>query len=191
VMRLQREGDVRCLLGNHEAGLISVLRLAREDCGVPGLTFQAVWEMNGGVASDLERLRPEHVAWIERLPAVARDGDWLLVHSDTDRYLDYGTSVDSICRSISAVVAGADGAAFGRLLEDLADRSAFGEPGRLRRLLAALGGERVVHGHTPIWYASGTDPGAVRAPLEYAGGRALNVDHCLYAGGSGFIVELS
>jgi Calcineurin-like phosphoesterase len=191
VMRLQQEGDVRCLLGNHEAGLISVLRFAREDCGVPGVTFQAIWEMNGGMASDLERLRPEHVAWIERLPAVARDGDWLLIHSDTDRYLEYGDSTDSICSAVSALVAEGDATAFARLLEDLADRGAFADHARLRRVLAALGGERVIHGHTPIWYAEGTDPGGVREPLEYAGGRAINVDHCLYAGGSGFVVELS
>jgi Calcineurin-like phosphoesterase len=190
VMRLQREGDVRCLLGNHEADILGVARFARENCGVPGLTFRAVWEMNGGMTSDLERLRPEHVAWMEALPAVARDGDWLLVHSDTDRYVDYGGTVDEVCSAVSAVVSTGDPTAFGRLLEGLTDRGAFSDPARLRRLLATLGGDRVVHGHTPIWYAAGTDPESVREPLEYAGGRALNVDHCLYAGGRGFISEL-
>jgi len=189
VMRLQREGDVRCLLGNHEAGLLSVLRLAREEC-IPGVTFQTIWEMNGGMASDLERLRPEHVAWIEGLPAVACDGDVLLVHSDTDRYLEYGDSVDAVCRSIASVVAGSDVSPFGRLLDDLADRGAYSDPTRLSRLLDALGAARVVHGHTPIWYALGTDPGSVEGPLDYGGGRARNVDHCLYAGGRGFVTEL-
>jgi Calcineurin-like phosphoesterase len=191
VMRLQREGNVHCLLGNHEAGLISVHRLAHEACGAADVTFQAVWEVNGGMASDLERLRPEHVAWIERLPAVAREGDWLLVHSDTDRYLDHGDSVDAICRNVSVTLTDGDATTFGLLLEDLADRGAFVEPARLRRLLGGLGGEHVLHGHTPIWYATGTDPRRVRDPLEYAGGRAVNVDHCLYAGGPGFVVELS
>lgn len=190
VMRLQREGDVHCLLGNHEADLIAVHRFARESCGAPGVTFQAVWEMNGGIASDLARLRPEHVGWIERLPAVAREGDWLLVHSDTDRYLEYGSSVEAICRAVSETVATGDAVALGRLLEDLTDRGAFADPERLGRLLGALGGERVVHGHTPIWYATDTDPQGVQAPLGYAGGRAVNVDHCLYAGGRGFVVEL-
>jgi hypothetical protein len=190
VMRLQREGDVHCLLGNHEADIIGVYRFARENCGVPGLTFQAVWEMNGGMARDLERLRPEHVAWMEALPAVARDGDWLLVHSDTDRYVDYGKTVDEVCSAVSAVVSAGDPTGFGRLLEGLTDRCALSDPARLRRLLGTLGGERVVHGHTPIWYAAGTDPESIREPLEYAGGRALNVDHCLYAGGRGFVTEL-
>lgn len=190
VMRLEREGDVRCLLGNHEATMIGAFRLAAEECGVPGVTFEAVWELNGGMASDLARLRPEHVAWIERLPAVARDGDWLLVHSDTDRYLDYGASVESVCASISEIVAGSDARLLAALLGDLADRGAFADPERLGRLLGSLGGERVVHGHTPIWYTVGMEPAQVTAPLSYADGLALNVDHCLFAGGPGFIAEL-
>lgn len=189
-MRLGREGDVRCLLGNHEATLIGAHRFAAVACGAPGVTFQAVWEANGGMASDLARLRAEHIVWIEGLPALALDGDWLLVHSDTDRYLDYGASVESIRGSIASIVAGSDPRPLAQLLEALADRGGFAEPDRLGRLLGTLGAERVVHGHTPIWYATGVDPGHVTAPLLYAGGRALNVDHCLFAGGPGFIAEL-
>jgi hypothetical protein len=192
VMRLQREsGGVRCLLGNHEAGLISASRFPDVECGVPGLTFRAAWESNGGVQTDLARLTPEHVHWIERLPAIARERDWLLVHSDTDRYLEYGCSVDSIRLSVATVVAGSNPGAFARLLGDLADRGAFLDPKRLRRLLDATGCERLAHGHTPIWYAAGSDPGAVVTPHEYASGRALNVDHGLYSGGPGFVVQIA
>ena len=190
VMRLEREGDVRCLLGNHEAGLVAAYRYPAVECGVPGVTFGMVWEANGGVASDLARLRPEHLAWIERLPAVAQEGDRLLVHSDTDGYLRYGGDVASMCAGVSRTVAGDDVVALDGLLETLADRSAFVEPDRLDRLLGALGCERVVHGHTPIWYATGIAPMDATAPLVYAGGRAMNVDHCLFAGGPGFITEL-
>ncbi len=190
VMRLQREGDVRCLLGNHEASLVAAFRFGDLECDVPGVTFRTVWEANGGVEHDLARLMPEHVTWIESLPAVAREGDWLLVHSDTDRYLEYGRTVESVCSAISAIVRGDDRPRLGRLLDDLADRGAFFEPSRLRRLLDALGCERLVHGHTPIWYVASTDPGAIVEPLAYAGGRALNVDHGLYAGGPGFVAEL-
>lgn len=191
VMRLQRNGDVRCLLGNHEAGLLGAFRFPDADCGIPGVTFRTVWEMNGGVGSDLARLRPEQVGWIERLPPIAREGDWLLVHSDTDGYLDYGGSIESIGHSIGAILAGRDSVQLARLLEALTDRGAFLDVARLRRFLGVLGGERVVHGHTPIWYAIGIEPGDVTRPLAYAGGRALNVDHCLFAGGPGFITELS
>lgn len=190
VMRLAREGDVHCLLGNHELTLLGALRFSDLAC-VPGVTFRAVWEANGGVATDLARLRPDHVAWIERLPAVAREGSWLLVHSDTDLYLDYGDSIQSVCRTISAILAGADHRALGGLLDALTDRGAFVDPDRLRRLLVTLGAERVVHGHTPIWYTAGKNPWEVTGPLAYADGRALNVDHCLFAGGPGFISELT
>ena len=190
VMRLQREGDVHCLLGNHEAGLLGSLRFPEVEIGSQ-VTFRAWASLNGAVQTDLERLRSEHVSWIERLPALAREGDWLLVHSDTDGYLDYGSTIDDVCRSVSAILAGTDPRLLGGLLEDLTDRGAFVDPERLRRLLDTLGCERVVHGHTPIWYAAGTDPARVVAPLEYAGGRALNVDHCLYAGGPGFVTELA
>ena len=190
VRRLEREGDVRCLLGNHEAGLLATYRYGDVECGVPGVTFRMVWEANGGVTADLARLRPEHLAWIERLPAVAREGDWLLMHSDTDRYLDYGWSIESICTATSAVLAGGDSGSLAGLLDALADRGAFTDPDRLGRLLGRLECERVVHGHTPIWHVAGLAPRQVTAPLGYADGKALNVDHCLFAGGAGFVTEL-
>jgi hypothetical protein len=190
VQELERQGSVRCLLGNHEATLLSAYRFPDEDCGYPGYTFRINWEANGGRASDLERLTREHVAWIEACPAVARDGQWLIIHSDTDRYLEYGRSVESVCDEINSVLAGSDAARFARLLENLADRGAFTDPERLRLLLSTLGGERVVHGHTPIALIADRPPGAVREPVLYAGGRAMNADHGLYFGGSGFVVEL-
>jgi hypothetical protein len=191
VMRLQREGDVHCLLGNHEAGILAAHRHWAAECSVPGITFGMVWQANGGVASDLARLRPEHLSWIEGLPAVAREGDWLLVHSDTDGYLRFGSDAATINETVLAMLAAGDPAALDALLETLADRGAFDDPERLRTLLAALGAERVVHGHTPIWYARGTSPLAVTEAFPHAGGQALNVDHCLFAGGRGFVTELS
>jgi hypothetical protein len=192
LMRLQcQHGDVRCLLGNHEAGLVGASRFPDVDRGFPGVTFRLAWEANGGVQTDLARLTPEHVHWIERLPAIAREGDWLLVHSDTDRYLEYGGDVDSIRSTVASIVGGSDTVAFARLLDDLADRGAFLDPHRLRRLLQATGCERLAHGHTPIWYASGRDPTAVETPHQYASGRVLNVDHGLYSGGRGFVVQIA
>jgi hypothetical protein len=189
VMRLQREGDVRCLLGNHEAMLLGAWRFPELEC-VPGVPYRMIWEANGGQPSDLARLEAEQVAWLERLPAVARDGSWLLVHSDTDRYLEYGHSVETVRGAVEAVLTDAHGRVLGPLLDALSDRGAFVDPDRLARLLGALGGERVVHGHTPIWYVTGLDPQEVTAPLAYAQGAALNVDHCLFAGGMGFLAEL-
>ena len=191
VMRLQQEGDVHCLLGNHEAGLLAARRYWAVGCSVPGVTLGMVWQANGGVASDLARLRPEQLSWIEGLPAVASEGSRLLVHSDTDGYLRYGSDVVTINRAVSACLAGDDPAALDALLVTLADRGAFTDAGRLGRFLASLGVESVVHGHTPIWYAQGSAPSEVTEALVYADGRALNIDHCLFAGGPGFITELA
>ena len=189
VMRLEREGPVRCLLGNHEAVMLAVSRF--EDGSASGLDelFRLYW-LNGGQAADRARFRPEHAAWIERLPAVARDGDWLLLHSDTDLYLRFGQSIDEICTAVSAVLTAGDAAAVEDLLDALADRTVLNDSGAVDRLLQKLGGTRIVHGHTPVAFVTATEPELVLEPLEYGGGRVLNVDHCLFAGGPGFITEL-
>jgi len=51
VRRLEQEskGGVRCLLGNHEAFLLSVHLVGAEDTGFPGTTFEDVWLANGNV----------------------------------------------------------------------------------------------------------------------------------------------
>jgi hypothetical protein len=189
VMRLEREGPVRCLLGNHEAVMLAAWRFGDGGGSGLGAVFQSYW-LNGGQASDLARFRPEHAEWIERLPAVARDGDWLLLHSDTDLYLRYGRSIDELNRSIASVLKASDADAVEDLLDSLADRNVLDEPGAVDRLLQTLGGTRIVHGHTPIPFVTGTEPELVCEPLVHGGGRVLNVDHCLFAGGPGFVTEL-
>ena len=191
VMRLEREseGDVRCLLGNHEAVTHAVSRFERGNARGLGELLRSYW-LNGGQEADRARFRPEHAAWIERLPAVARDGDWLLLHADTDLYLRYGRSVEEINRTISSVLATGDPDAVENLLDSLADRTVLNDPAVVDSLLGALGGQRIAHGHTPITFVTGVDPELVTQPLAYGGGRVLNVDHCLFAGGPGFITEL-
>lgn len=90
VRRLEREstGAVRCLLGNHEALILAARRFGDEDTGFTGHSFLDVWKLNGGLDADLAALTDEQVGWITHLPPLAREGDWLLVHADTDAYLD-------------------------------------------------------------------------------------------------------
>lgn len=191
VMELEREssGRVRCLLGNHDAMILAVARYGDRPIDDTGLTFRSLWTINGGGDHDLERLRAHHLAWIGQLPAVALDGEWLLVHADTDAYLRLGSTREQVDAAAAAALRG-DPDELGILLDVLASRGAFTERGRLERLLAALGGSRVVHGHTPIASVLDRDPSTITGPLVYADGRALDVDHCLYAGGPGFVVEL-
>ena len=192
VMGLEREaaGNARCLLGNHDALILAVARHADHEIDETGLTFRALWTINGGSAYDLERLEPAHLAWIEQLPAVALDGEWLIVHADTDSYLRLGSTRDEVNEAAAATLRGGAPDALVRLLDVLSDRGAFSDPERLGRLLGALGGSRVVHGHTPIAAILDQAPSTITAPLVYAGGRAVDVDHCLFAGGPGFVVEL-
>jgi len=192
VRRLERESDgsVRCLLGNHEVLLLAVHLAGAEDAGPTGATFEDVWLANGGVRSDRAALTDAHVDWVLSRPAVAREGEWLLLHADTDAYLHYGRSVDEVNARIASALASGAPTAFGQLLDVLSDRFRLSSPTAVDRLLATFGGSRIVHGHTPIAWVMGRDPREIRAPLASADGRVLNVDHCLFGGGPGFVTRL-
>jgi hypothetical protein len=192
VRRLEQESDgrVRCLLGNHEAFLLSVHLVGAEDTGFPGTTFDDVWLANGGVRRDLRALTPEHVEWLSARPAIAREGDWLLLHADTDAYLGYGRSVDEVNTRVASVLGSGDPAALDELLEALCDRLKLVDATVVDTVLATFGGLRIVHGHTPIASVLGRDPRAIIGPLPSADGRVLNVDHCLFGGGPGFVTRL-
>jgi hypothetical protein len=190
VMALEQQADVRCLLGNHEVLLLAVDRFAGRLVGGGDATFGDVWLANGGQLADLRRLDDEHRAWIARRPAVALEGEWLLLHADTDRYLELGSSVEGVCAAASAAVRAHDARRLEQLFDVLCDRGRLAAPRVVDRVLGALGGERIVHGHTPIPFVLDCDPVVVTEPLSYAGGRVLDVDHCLFAGGPGFVVEL-
>lgn len=191
VMALEEQGgDVRCLLGNHEVLLLAVDRFSGNRVGEGDATFGDVWLANGGQLADLRRLDDAHRAWMARRPAVALEGPWLLLHADTDRYLELGSSVDGICIAVAATLRQPDARRLAQLFDVLCDRGRLVSPRAVDEVLAALGGERIMHGHTPIPFVLDRDPSTVTEPLSYAGGRALNVDHCLFAGGPGFVVEL-
>lgn len=189
VRRLEAEsgGAVRCLLGNHDALLLAVHRFGDEDTSFPGLSFWDVWRVNGGVEADLRALRPEHVAWIASRPVLAREGDLLFQHADTDAYLGLGATVDAVNRWAATTLRDGSADAVDGLVEALSDRMRLVDPDRVDALLQRFGGELIVHGHTPIASVRGVDPGEVTGPLVYGGGRVVNVDHCLFAGGPGFV----
>jgi hypothetical protein len=76
------------------------------------------------------------------------------------------------------------------LLGIVSDRMRLDDPAAVQALLDAYGGTRIVHGHTPIASLVGVDPRSVTEPLVYGDGRVTNVDHCLFAGGPGFVTRL-
>ena len=192
VRRLEREsaGEVRCLLGNHETMLLAVHRFAGEETSVSGESFYGLWKLNGGVDSDLQALTPEHVAWMSALSPIAREGDWLLLHADTTAYLELGGAIDEVARATATALTDGSSREVDDLVVIMSDRMRLLDPAAVDTVLGAYGGARIVHGHTPIASVLGLDPTEVTSPLVYADGKVMNIDHCLFAGGPGFVTRL-
>ena len=195
VMRLQRQaaaagGEVLALLGNHDLALLAAYRFPDFVNNI-GLTMEEDWLRTGGVPQDLEALTPEHVAWIQRLPAMALIGDTLLMHADSGLYLARGDSVDEVNAGFRAVLAGDDPAPFDEFFWWFSEHGAFEREPMLAELyLGRFGGLRLVHGHTPIDAVSAQRPEEVRSARVYHQGMCVNVDGGMYRGGPGFVYRL-
>jgi hypothetical protein len=201
VMRLAREapdsgGEVRSLLGNHEALALGMHDFGPVSDGAPSpraQTFASSWMRNGGLASDQERLTAVHLDWLRSLPAIILDDDLLLLHSDTVEYLEWGGTVDQINTTVRAALTGGGADESWLCWERLTDRYAFmGEGGAAtaRDLMATLGGSRIVHGHSIIADLTGVPPPEVTGPWSYADGLVLAIDGGLYAGGPLLVVHI-
>ena len=197
VMRLQGEaeaagGKVGCLMGNHDLALLAAYLMGDQPSALKGGTYLRYWLRYGGIPSDMERLKARHVDWLLDLPAMGREGDWLLIHADSEFYRRYGESIAAVNATTAALMRQRDSAVWDCYLDDFTERHAFdrdrGEA--LVAFLATYGGSRLVHGHTPIPNLTGQAPGSVTGPLVYAGSRAVNVDGGIYMGGPGFVVPL-
>lgn len=201
VMRLEREapdsgGEVRALLGNHEALALGMYDFGPASAGAPShrtQMFATSWMRNGGMASDQERLTTVHLDWLRALPALIQEDDLLLLHSDTLEYLEWGATVDKINTTVRVAMTCGDADESWLCWERLTDRYAFmGEAGAAtaRDLMATLGGKRIVHGHSIIADLTGVPPQDVTEPWAYADGLVLAIDGGLYAGGPLIVVEL-
>jgi hypothetical protein len=200
VMRLAAEaetagGHVEALLGNHEILLLGTHRFG--DTNVPSdfgpRSFARSWEMNGGQLTDQEAVTDSHIEWLSSRPALALVGDHLLMHSDTLEYLVWGAEIDEINEGIQEVLASDDIVEWWEVWRRLTTRHAFRGPygGEVAgQLLAVLGGDQVVHGHSVIADQLGVAPAQIEAPYEYADGRALGVDGGVFVGGPCLVVRL-
>ncbi|MGP4114958.1 metallophosphoesterase [Streptomyces sp. 4N509B] len=171
VMRLSAEaaaagGYCKALLGNHELLLLGASRFgdAPVESGAGTASFQAAWLLNGGQRSDMERLQDHHVQWMARLDSMALADGHLLLHSDTTAYLDYGGTIDDVNDAIWQALQRNDVSETWELFRKFTKRFAFRDeekgPRAVRELLATYGGERVVHGHSPIPYLTGDAGGS-------------------------------
>ncbi|WP_104817404.1 metallophosphoesterase [Kitasatospora sp. MMS16-BH015] len=192
VMQLAAEaaaagGYCRALMGNHELLFLGAAKYGDEPVQSTAGTasFLAAWRLNGGQQQDLERLQTHHISWLSRLPALALEDGHLLVHSDTTAYLEYGESITEVNDAVHHLLTeeGADEwwDCFRRFTKRFAFRGEAG-PQAVHELLGAYGGHRVVHGHSPIPYLTGSThlddgtPPHVPGPYIYADELAIAMD---------------
>ena len=195
VMRLSAEaaaagGYCKALMGNHELLLLGAKRFGDTpvNSGAGTATFQAAWLLNGGQKTDMERLQDVHLQWMSRLDAVVEEDEHLLMHSDTTAYLDYGSTIEDVNDTVHAILTRNDADECWDLFRKLTKRFAFRDesgPQAVQELMAAYGGRRVVHGHSPIPYLLGevgSEDGEDRSgplvdgPHVYADGLAIAMD---------------
>ncbi len=189
-------GAVHTVLGNHEVIALGMRMFGDTQVVHRGVvrTFGSIWARNGGLASDQAGIDDELAAWLAALPAIARDGEHLLMHSDTVGYLDWGGSVEDINRAVRETLAGDDPVAWFDVLVRLGRRHEFAGrsgPAAARRLLGTLGGERIVHGHSIIGDLFGEPCDSYTEPRLYADGLALDIDGGIYEGGPCLVARLS
>ncbi|MEU5307780.1 metallophosphoesterase [Streptomyces sp. NPDC021562] len=195
VMRLSAEaaaagGYCKALMGNHELLLLGAKRFGDTpvNSGAGTATFQAAWLLNGGQKTDMDRLQDHHLQWMARLDAVEEVDGYLLVHSDTTAYLDYGDSIEAVNDTIRETITRNDADEVWDLFRKFTKRFSFRDEGgadAVRSLLDTYGGTRIVHGHSPIPYLlgevgseddeEGTRP-VVEGPHIYADGLAIAMD---------------
>lgn len=192
VMQLAAEaaaagGYCRALMGNHELLFLGAARYGDEPVQSTAGTasFLAAWRLNGGQQHDLDRLETHHISWLSRLPAIALEDDHLLLHSDTTAYLEYGASIAEVNDAVHHLLSdeGADEwwDCFRRFTKRFAFRGEAG-PMAVHELLSSYGGRRVVHGHSPIPYLTGSahledgTPPHVPGPYIYADELAIAMD---------------
>ncbi|MFC4328654.1 metallophosphoesterase [Streptomyces andamanensis] len=195
VMRLSAEaaaagGYCKALMGNHELLLLGAKRFGDTpvNSGAGTATFQAAWLLNGGQKSDMDRLQDHHLQWMARLDAMEEVDGYLLVHSDTTSYLDYGDSIEAVNDTVHDTLTRNDADECWDLFRKFTKRFSFRDEGgadAVRSLLGTYGGARIVHGHSPIPYLLGEvgsedgDEAAgpvVEGPHVYAEGLAIAMD---------------
>lgn len=184
-LQAQAPGEVRVLLGNHEALMLGQKLFPGE--------FTGVWGMNGGRREDQAGLSDDDIAWLRSLPAMAHTGEHLLMHSDSAGYLGWGGSVEEINDTVSSVLAEGDGHQLFDLFATLTDRFHFvGSDGETvaREMLERLGGERIVHGHSIIGSLVNQPSEWVTEPILYADGLVVAIDGGRYDGGPLLLVRL-
>ena len=120
-------GAVNPLLGNHEVIALGTRKFGDAEVVHRGVvrTFSSIWARNGGLDSDQAGIDDELFAWLAGLPAIARDGDDLMMHSDTIGYLAWGDSVEAINDAVREALSSDDPVVWFDVLLRLAPRHEY------------------------------------------------------------------
>lgn len=163
-------GDLIPLLGNHDVLMSGVLAERRR---MPYGEVASRWLLNGGRFLDLEALEgdPAAAEWLRHLPAMARVGQTLYLHSDTVAYCELGASVEEVNRAVRDILHSEDLDRIAALFDLLSRRGELRDVANVDQLLATFGGRQLVHGHSPIF---------AREPVVLHGGRCVNIEGGLW-----------
>ncbi len=202
IMRLQKQaahdgGHVGAVLGNHDVLVLGAClmtdKLTNLDLGEGRLTFYEDW-LRFGTLDDYTNIENKHIDWLLQTPFITQLGDYLLAHADAPFYLEYGASIDEANTNLQAVLQTRNADNWDSLQERFGSRRWFyyDEPAtdNITQFLGHFGGQRLVHGHTPIDTMIDIDPQDVTEPYIYASGLCINVDGRIYGGCPGFAYEL-
>jgi len=189
-------GFVGAVLGNHEVLALGMKKFGDTQVSYNGAprTFAQSWVRNGGLASDQAGIDEDVFDWLRGLPVVARDGDHLLMHSDTMGYLAWGQSIETINQTAYDVLAGDDIEAWFDLLVGISQRHDFhtgSGPALARELLDSLGGRQIVHGHSIIGDLFDEPFDSYTEPRVYCDGLVIDIDGGIYEGGPCLVARLA
>ena len=124
---------------------------------------------------------------------MARSGSFLLVHSDSTEYCEYGTTLTQVNDSVHTILNSEDPDACWGLYTSLTRRRYFESeegPQLLSRFLQGSGASKLVHGHSTISDTLGIDATEVVGPRTYCHDRAICVDGGVYKGGPCLLIQL-
>lgn len=198
VRTLQRQallagGRVDALLGNHEVMFLATMLFRQRDPS-DEFGFYDYWHSNGGQPRDTTLIELGDLGWLAERPAMLRVGPWLMQHADSAMYLKLGASITEVNACVAKKLQSHEPKIWQEFLSAFAARLAFAAQGGgslIQRVLKTYGGERIVHGHTPINLLIGTAGEEPGAPMPYASHQCLDVDSAMaYIPGAGFITRL-
>lgn len=190
-------GQITALLGNHEVMFLSACRFRTID-PEDKLGFYEYWISNGGKADELLNLERDDLAWLVTRPAMARIGNWLMVHADSQFYAQYSDTVVGVNRRVFELLKSPEPSDWADFANAFVDRLNYAEANgaeRAHEMLELFGGEKLIHGHTPTYLLINENGQNIENdpdwPIVYAEGKCLDIDSGMaYIQHAGFIVRL-